>query len=312
MESINTKLLRRLVGVLERIEHPLRKALLDQDNKAIAAKKKTEEHTGEPKPLPPANPIIGLHPAIEAYYQSEQHDRPSKDLWERIKRWFEFIGIAVAIWLGFLTYSSLQETRKQASIMQRQLEATDRPWIEITTAEVTTDANFFRVPDANQPVMTLGIRIGVKNVGRSVAQNVRMKGDLICQRGFDDDLVMRAQKRTCDMEHSAHISPQVLLFPDRETTENTFQDVFWTIVPNEAIHRVGDENMIQPVLVGCISYDIVGVTNHPHHTGFVYDVAPLVNGKNIEQRWLTPYAIDRKIGRSKMWLRGFSGFSDAN
>jgi hypothetical protein len=93
------------------------KASLDKHTEAIREATETNKHTqSDQAPTPRfVNDKIILPPAIPAYYEAEQRERPNKTRWERIKRGVEFVTLVVAIGLAVLTYYTLCQVTKQAN-----------------------------------------------------------------------------------------------------------------------------------------------------------------------------------------------------
>lgn len=236
---------------------------------------------------------------------------------EKVTMWSQIglglIGIAALIIYG----RQLSTMNGQLDIMQRQLAATDRPWIEIVKA-IPTDLHFIQVDDPfeKRPQATVGIKLVVKNVGRTVTQNVRMKTMIIhqpinCPEGF----FLSEERRTCQSASRLHATNAITLFPDRENLPDDMSDFFWSVVEEKDLYLTDSgAKYVHLVFAGCVAYDIPGAADNPHHTGFVYTLNPFFKNGHVPDYQNTPirYAIGTGFASSEITLNPISGFSDVN
>ena len=108
----------------------------DQDrqpeNVASKTKNKPETPPSLPVPLPvKIDALGGIPEAIISHYQSEQDERPSKNLKDNVRIAIEVAAIGAALWLGCLTLGSLREGRKANEISNRNLLMTQRAYLSV-------------------------------------------------------------------------------------------------------------------------------------------------------------------------------------
>src|SRR5580704_12972391 len=110
------------------------KAALDKYAEAVYKDQDAGQNSNRPQIQGVIRSEVSLPPAVQAYYEAEEIERPSKNKWERIKRVIEVVAFFAAIVAAFFTYKTLHQTVRQAdnaqaqvTIMRQQLEAADRP-----------------------------------------------------------------------------------------------------------------------------------------------------------------------------------------
>jgi hypothetical protein len=156
----------------------------------------------------------------------------------------------------------------QMSIMQQQLEASDRPWISVdasASSPLTYDSSGIRVTFAFVP----------KNIGRSPAQNIWIEPALTIGSMGDD--YRSAQKHICDkIATRGRVVgfPGYILFPgDHYTQEESLGmsdadiDSHWS---KFELSR-GPIDVVPLILVGCVDYTFEASPRH-HQTSFAFDV----------------------------------------
>lgn len=273
MDPINTRLLKQLLRTLEGIERHI-KTSLDKNRKSAAEQKQPDTDPTEPELQQVICSIVNLPPAITDYYNAEQQERPRKSRWERLKRVLEIGGLLTAVALALLTYLTLQKIGSQADsaqaqvrIMQRQLEATDRPWIKVVSAEPRSQYSLVEESPGSFRA-TVDILLRMKNVGRSVANNISVRGELTFSTGQTQ--VLNEQERICDPRNSFAAAlgiltggwPPISLFPDDDTGQ--FQ------IQGTGTMHLG---IIEPKLIGCVEYFAAGNTFR-HYSSFAYRIEP--------------------------------------
>jgi hypothetical protein len=151
---------------------------------AIRAHTKAYEHAQEAHQEAPPSPI-NLPPAITAYYESEQNERPSKNRWEVIGRIIALITVIAALAVAIFTYRTLRQVTKQVNlaqgqlrVMQRQLRMDQRAWIIVKYQTIQLiDGKPITVP------------LAMENIGNTVAKNVSGKVAVyLTKAGEDPDL----------------------------------------------------------------------------------------------------------------------------
>jgi hypothetical protein len=132
-------------------EIKFRRALLDvlrsiqQSISTIDKKCNADSNQHEP-PAPPDRPTqVQVPPAVADYYEAENRDRPDSTSRDRIRLCVEIVGLAAVIVGGTFAYRTFHEAQRQATaaqaqvdIMQKQLDATIRPWIRISEIRLDT------------------------------------------------------------------------------------------------------------------------------------------------------------------------------
>jgi hypothetical protein len=259
------------------------KASLDQYGSAARKHEQTSENQDQ-KPLPiEIRSELRLPVTVSEYYEAKQRERQSA--WPTIKAWLEIVGVVVAVVLAVLTYYTLRKISSQADsaqqqvvIMQRQLEATDRPWIKIKGASVYPDFSFFGDSIPSNPTQNiLGVtmvEVAVENVGRSIAINAYLRGELIFLKGMPE--AMQEQSLVCSGQSGT--TPTILqsIFPGDPGPR------FFTSAEQELTAvRKGQE--VKPVFLGCIVYAISNSAKL-HHSAFMYALEQLADGAHWEDK----------------------------
>ena len=151
---------------------------------AIRAHTQAYERAQDAHQEAPPSPI-NLPPAIPAYYESEQNERPSKNRWELVGRIIAFVTVIAALAVAIFTYSTLRQVTKQANsaqgqlrVMQRQLRMDQRAWIIVKYPTIQLiDGSPITVP------------LATENIGNTVAKNVSGKVSVyLTKAGGDPDL----------------------------------------------------------------------------------------------------------------------------
>jgi hypothetical protein len=113
-------------------------------------------HRHEPIVAEPQNP-------------ESQHRQAEQEFWSRTLREqrnlniFTFLGVAAAFAAFLVLRSTLNEAQTQAQIAQTQLKLSERPWVGIATAQVTTPLSYEQ---------TMVVRVCIVSLGPTPALNV--------------------------------------------------------------------------------------------------------------------------------------------
>lgn len=175
------------------------KASLDQYGSAIRKHDQTSENQNQ-KPLPiDLRSELRFPVSVSEYYEAEQRER--KSAWRQIRGGLEIVGVTVAVVLATLTYHTLQKVSSQANsaqnqvvIMQQQLEATDRPWVEVVSVESTDGITFYRRIDNGLAGLHASFKMRVKNIGHSAAIHIKMVSQLVFEYPGDANREMRQKQ----------------------------------------------------------------------------------------------------------------------
>jgi hypothetical protein len=195
-------------------------------------------------------------------------------------------------------------TAGELAIMQKQLEAADRPWIKIDIA--SSDLSYD----------TSGVKVGLRyiftNVGRSPAKNVWRSARLIAAillmgvpKGNPEP--KEVQRQVCNS--LATRTPDIsgyALFPGDHFTD---QDVLALSMQELSVDNWARLNLPLPRplplgIVGCVDYTFESSPRH-HQTGFAF----LVSGSNGGSPVITEIPMHQSVGLA---LTPVSGFYFAN
>jgi hypothetical protein len=184
-------------------------------------KSDTAQDQESPPPTEHVSAVVGLPPSIETYFNSENKERPSKRVWSHIEHVVAILGFLAIVAYVIVTACTFSEIKRQADtahdqtlIMQRQLEAIDRPWISLDV-KVTSPLTY----DKNKGVQ-ITFTFVPKNIGRSPGQNIWIDPRLTSALMGDDLRPM--QKRICEAAATKERMVSLagyILFPDRFYTQ---------------------------------------------------------------------------------------------
>jgi hypothetical protein len=256
---------------------------IDENTKAINENDSTATDSTEPPPSIIVRSEVSLPPTIHAYYESEQHERPSRNNWEIVKRGIEIIAFVSAIAAGVFTYKSLDQIQKQtpaviqsgnaaktaADTAHEALLASQRPWLgvdgfPIISAPLTREGEGLRT----------SIDVTVKNFGTAPAMYVAAYTQVVDTSeepppgqfftGFK-----RVADSTCKMA-DVQTAPTVpgeegsgrYIFPNNQSTWR-----FTSVTPIKTMKWTLD-------VVGCIAYRDQFTRDRkkwpPHHSRFCF------------------------------------------
>lgn len=166
---------------------------------------------------------------------------------------------------------------KQLITMQKQLEASDRPWLKVDFKPIGP----LKFSNENTCV-TVNVRIMVKNIGRSVATKVRYNYEMVLFRMIDIiQGPLKHQKMLLDKLSStkpSDLEEGESIFPNEEkaASGNLSAAITEDTIPEETQKPTN----IIPVVVGCIEYQFASSPDR-HYTCFNYTVVRLDPLKNI-------------------------------
>jgi len=225
--------------------------------------------------------------------------------------WCAFI--AAFIYAGIAAYQAYEMRRTTLAAQQSataalaQLEATDRPWIEV-------------VPKAGSPIDFAGdgtlnfhVTFDVTNVGHSVATNVAIIAALyippIDERTYFQSV--ERQKAVCNKGAPTLLT--ISVFPNE-----TRRISVWFLISPEELQNNGMElppnplvppgKRIKPNLVGCVDYRFASLPRR-HQTGFFYTVTKDSQFPNFHN----PIIVGQDVPTDQIYLeRSDFGGDDAN
>lgn len=236
--------------------------------------------TQESKQATPESPVGSYVQTALEHKRNTHHCRPDQT---PIGKYI--LEVLAAGILGAYTVAAIQQLRvmsgqltqmtQQSNTIQRQLEATDRPWI---TDTVRSASEF----TASNGAFSWAVTIRAENVGHSVATAIFPQAKLIAIQGADFiDAPRRKARELCD-EVSARFEkvkkdPVVwsnAIFPG-DSSEFTSNPILWPSEINSATTFDGGVKVgrsVIPMLIGCVEYHYA-TSEKPHKTWFVYTLA---------------------------------------
>ncbi len=281
---MNERLLRLLYSTREIIRS------IHQDIQAIYEKENSQSNQDRPPIKLDISSEIRLPVSVSEYYASEQNESQKGRRLDRIRLGLETAALIAAISAGIFTLLTLHQVQRQAdaaqaqvSIMQQQLEATDRPWVKI---DATANTDWKRGAMIGGPLSfdaeghgSLTAKLTLTNTGRSVANHVYLRQKILAT-GLDAaemDLPPYEQKTLCDgpnqyIKDKHKIDPRYTIFPNDTQVEfmaSGFDTKQVRMLPSPIPFKNGKP--IQLYLIGCVDYDY-SLSTGPHQTGFIYEV----------------------------------------
>lgn len=169
--------------------------------------------------------------------------------------------LAVIITQAIIYFRQWRAMHKQGELMEKQLELTDRPWLAVD-AVLNSPLTF------DDQGGHLGFVIAARNIGRSVAINATINAEIVIPAFVGNfwATVIEKQKRLCKNVRSDVMA--YAIFPEHHySSDITFG------IPQEDISggKIGESNIIQMYIVGCVDYQFSGHEQH-HQTGFVWEI----------------------------------------
>lgn len=320
MEPINAKLLRQLLRTLEGISRRI-EASLDKNAESAPEGYKTAYRESQPQPPIVVHSTLELPVEAREYYRSEYSKTPGKKVLGAINKALEIGAIFIALGIAILTYKTLGQIKRQADsaheqigIMQRQLEATDRPWIVIANASLIDGISFYRRVDDGLPGAHVKVKVLVKNVGRSIAINVKMTSRLFFELPEETDVSIKERERSiCADSKPSFTSPEFTLAPDQDSGNRLRVDDYEAIPGDSIFLTVDEAKWVNPAIAGCVTYRTPNSDSKLHHTGFVYQFAVIRPGGFVPEYADRGFLIGKDFAAHQLrMLEHPFGFSDAN
>jgi hypothetical protein len=167
----------------------------------------------------------------------------------------------------------LDEAKKQLVIMQEQAEAADRPWLKIIGGTPANDLTFAMLTEESFASAT--IIVSAKNIGKSVALNVIIRGKMTFTEG--SGLLDREESALCASAAMTTPVPGVTVFPD-ENTKNSLYTMGVehlsskienpsVVISDAPYFAPANSKLISPKFIGCVSYTYPSSTVI-HHSDF--------------------------------------------
>jgi hypothetical protein len=221
---------------------------------------------------------------IQAYDRNQQEQNAENRKNRTIAKW----AVAGAwIYAGIAAFQFC-EMRAANDLIQKQLEATDRPWIKVVGAVPNHPLIFHgagSISAHGDDFVNLGIKVIIQNVGRSVALNVIIRSDVIFVsmiQGADKNpftYPVKMQKALCSKEPAAGLP--INLFPGDDNRDQTGDDHDVPISGNS--FTIPDDPSVarmKPMFIGCVDYTI-GVSGKIHQSGFIYELQERENTRML-------------------------------
>jgi hypothetical protein len=229
----------------------------------------------------PAQPESNQNQSISSNQRQEGHGNTANEL-AREFRWVEWAsviingGLAVIGVIALSVYGGQLSVMKQTlTIIQRQLEITDRPWISVTLTPAERGRMIF-----DKKIGGVGLTVRMNNAGRAVAAQVSTRIDAIALAALPASnefykfetttapfLPQTLQKSLCNNKAVPTTADKRVVFPGVESKQE------WVVnFSTEKISTVSstvDWKVVKPVVYGCIDYEYLGKW---HQTGFIYEI----------------------------------------
>ena len=277
MNNHELRFWRDLLAALRGIRDEIKTVQQDRkaNNNTTQQSLPTESWPNSPLPLPIA---------IREHYEAKERQRNSR--WERIKKPLEVAGVVSAVVIAGFTVSTFHQIRRQAddattqvNLMQKQLELTDRPWIEIVDIKPVDvlGGGSLLFWDPKQPpyppkeMVSLAFEVEYKNVGRSPAMQIQATREVYLMRKTETTIRIEAEgKRFCSIITQTNEETDAL-FPDKSRTKDYLIPSLRTEISEDVVFNNSGRLFISPYLIVCIDYRY-GASSLPHQTGAVYEI----------------------------------------
>src|SRR5258708_3347810 len=163
------------------------------------------------------------------------------------------------------------EAKRLADTAEKQLETADRPWVTVGMEVV---AAFKSTSDGKN--VSLGMMTTMKNVGKSVAQNVGLKIAIYPQKDGQTVFTepMERQQNLCSDTSDESGFLKLNLFPNEQgqlASSLTLSKDEIAAVAATYPKRV-PYPALQPIIFGCVTYTFEN-SKRVHHTYFAYQVS---------------------------------------
>jgi hypothetical protein len=242
---------------------------LQQHIKTIAEDSKSHKNPANVKDAEPCNVLVSklaLPEAVEEYYKSHTDDRP-RGKWGWVRFCMEAGGLVALVVYVIITGRTLNETRKQVTAAQHQLDvmrSAQRPWIGIFGTMSLSSEPVFKVRTRSISVTMEGVYT-LKNFGTAPAFNVASNVMLWIPADVkesanppDEDMILCLD--------STIPGKGEILFPGSPGIIQGFSQVSGRTIPGKTINEVA-----HMWIIGCVSYQ--DGTRTIHHTRFWFRTA---------------------------------------
>jgi len=199
-----------------------------------------------------------------------------------------FLGTVALIYFAYKAWGAAQGQHDEAKLA-------NRPWVD---AQIELDSGF---EDWFSNTYRLGLKLTIKNIGKSPAQKVRAMADHyfgdVYERSEIAEMVVR-QEQLCKDFRGDKIwpeTPAAILFPDQVSTQRVgieFPKDRW----QEILKSKKD---VTTAVLGCVHY--FSTDGKAHRTFFAFSVAPLEKDKASRDYLYTraPTLYGRKLNLDK-------------
>jgi hypothetical protein len=281
---------------------------ISQGIESINHKYRAKDNTQEPPPQPNIQVSIGCPPAVTEYYKAENANSKKYNRRDSIRLGLEVVGLGAVLLGGWYAYRTFCEVRRQANYaqgqletMQKQFEATDRPWIAV---EITANTDWVPGSVVGGPLFFdqagvghMAAKITLKNIGRSVASHAYIR-ETVFAVGLDPAELQRPpmeQKKLCSGPNpytkpgaQMKIDPRFTIFPNDTQVEWESIGFPTAQIPEAELGRpLRNGKPVEPFLVGCVDYEYAA-SKVPRQTGFIYQVFGSKNHQGIQTLMVIP------------------------
>jgi hypothetical protein len=266
-----------------------------QRNTAVETRQSAENHKQMIRVLSTLSASVD---SVAAEHSASRRQADCHEKGKRIREWLTFgalmAAVAAALFTLRVTHSdtldALEKTEASineskdltratvalAETAQRQFQASERPWINVTG----TANGPFIVTDTHPH---LEVQLQIVNYGPSPALDVRYYAEIFLRESPEQSI--EREKEICPqvstrlVKHGSGIQVQIsggwVIFPHVSPTP----DAIIYMSEQDAIKwkQVGPSNSIMPTMVGCADYQFTFSSAH-HQTGFIYELYRSVAG----------------------------------
>jgi hypothetical protein len=168
----------------------------------------------------------------------------------------------------------LNAMRTSNTLIRKQFEAADRPWVKLLDLEsptITFAGPSFHTKLGKLDGAFLNVVPKIKNIGRSTATHIRVETKLVLHKwGGGWGNFISERNSVCDaLSKEKDSGADIVLFPDDPFDE--MGNGSGEILKPSNISGFNEVRYIAPALVGCIDYQFQSSQSH-HQTAFVYEI----------------------------------------
>ena len=171
MSDTTTRLIKQVIKLLDGAT-----TAIQNYTDTIRKQPEANKHSKDPQQFTVIKSEISLPPAICAYYETEQNERPNKARWKRMERTVEFTGIALLAIYTFYTIKMYHANREAADAAKSAADAGIAA-VEASRAASRLDQRAWIGTEGYSAVINAGVpanvTIAFRNTGKTPALQFR-------------------------------------------------------------------------------------------------------------------------------------------